>query len=161
MNENYIQGCIYAAATRHRLPKSLVAAVVFAESEGNPFSFCYEADFFRQHIERNGTINAIAPCSLDSELRARATRWGLMKVNGHIAREVGFELPFLSALTDPVVGLEFGCRFLSQCISRFPGKLYDALAVYNTSGNPRMVCGQRYVNHDYVKRVLLRYEQLR
>ncbi|MGH9700043.1 MAG: transglycosylase SLT domain-containing protein [Candidatus Acidiferrales bacterium] len=94
-----------AAAARHALDPALVCAVVEQESAWNSFAMRYEPAFRARYV---------APLGLSlSEEVARSISWGLMQVMGQVARENGFDESFLSALCDPAVGLDCGCRVLA------------------------------------------------
>lgn len=135
-------------ADRFDLPAWLIAAIVKVESGGNPWALRYEPNFFQTYILKL-TVTPIAPCSLSTERNARATSWGLMQVMGQVARERGFDGPFLAALCQPELGLEYGCRQLAHLRGRF--KVSDSwdpvIRAYN-GGTPRAD------NLDYVKKVI-------
>jgi len=142
------------AARTWGLPREIVAAVVGVESGGNAWAFRYEPAFYERHVAGNPSVRPKAPCSLDSERQALATSWGLMQVMGSTARGLGFQGPFLSALTDPAIGLDYGCRLLAQLRDRllerhgWPG----VAAAYN-AGSARMAADGTFVNQSYVDKI--------
>lgn len=117
-------------ALAHGLPPALVAAVCEHESGGwEPWAMRFEPAFLKRYVE---------PLKLKSatEANARATSYGLMQVLGQVARELGFKGKYLTELCDPVVGVEFGCRKLKQCMDKHDNDQRAALLAYNGGGNP-------------------------
>lgn len=125
-----LQGAARKAAQAHKLDPALVCAVCHHES-GNwkPFAFRFEQGFYDRYIKDM----KLSP----SEKLARATSFGLMQVMGQVAREFGFSGDYLTELTDPLVGLEYGCRKLRQCVDRANGDVRQALLLYNGGANPK------------------------
>lgn len=142
---------IYAQV--YGLPERLVAAIVQVESGGNPWAIRYEPNFYQAYIV-NLQVNPITPCSLQTEKKSRAFSWGLMQIMGQVARERGFDQPFLSALCEPEIGIEFGCRQLAFLAKRYrvSESWEPVIRAYN-GGNPRAD------NLDYLKKVMKVYEQ--
>jgi len=149
-----IASLVDCAARVHCLPAELAAAVVRVESGGNPLAFRYEPAFLKRYVLPNASVKAKAPCSLETERQARAMSWGLMQVMGETARGLGFDGPFLSALTDPATGLDYGCRLLARLKARhlaahgWPG----VAAAYN-AGSVRFAPNGSFVNQAYVDAV--------
>lgn len=141
---------IARAARQHGLPIPLVTALVDVESEGNPWAARYESAFFERYINRS-PIDAIPPCSILTEARLRATSLGLLQIMGAVARERGFDGVFLTALCDPEIGLEFGCRHLGWLAQRYQATFgwEGVVAAYN-AGSPRKQRGGEWVNQAYV-----------
>lgn len=101
-----------AAARQHGLPEALVCAVCEVESAWNPQAV---------HYDRAFKIRYVDPLRLgEPEAARRATRWGLMQILGQSAIALGFhgEYPDLQQLSDPAIGLDFGCRKLKRCVDR-------------------------------------------
>lgn len=139
-------------AAAHKLPVALVKAVVEVESDGNPWASRYESKFYRLYVE-NARIKAVSPCSIDTEMRLRATSFGLMQVMGQTARELGFEGPFLTALCDPETGMEYGCRYLAKQVGRYRDRGLDwAVAAYN-AGTARKNLDGRFANQSHVDKI--------
>ena len=98
----HLLALVRAAAARHALDPALVCAVIEQKSAWNPFAIRYEPAFRARYV---------APLGLPiTEEVARSISWGLMQVMGQVARENGFDAKFLSALCEPAVGLDCGCR---------------------------------------------------
>ena len=55
---------------------------------------------------------------------------------GQVAREHGFQGHFLSALSDPAVGLAIGCAVLAAKLAAGGGTVPRGLALWNGGGNP-------------------------
>jgi len=59
-----------------------------------------------------------------------------MQVMGQVAREHGFAGRFLSALCDPLAGLEIGRMVLASKIHAADADVARALQLWNGGGNP-------------------------
>jgi soluble lytic murein transglycosylase-like protein len=115
-------------ASTHGLDPALVCAVVEQESAWDAHAIRYEPGFRARYV---------APLELPpTEEIARSISWGLMQVMGQVAREHGFQRPFLSALCDPSAGLTFGCIVLAAKIAAASGDVPRGLALWNGGGNP-------------------------
>lgn len=142
------------AAKAWGLPPELVAAVVGVESGGNAWAFRFEPAYYMRHVAKDASVRSKAPCSLDSERQALATSWGLMQVMGATARGLGFQGPFLSALTDPATGLEYGCRLLARLRDRLHGKHgWPGVAAAYNAGSARFDAAGAFVNQSYVDKI--------
>ena len=120
------------AATAQSLAPALVCAIVEQESAWNPWAMRYEPAFFAKYIAPLYTNNKVTAC----EAYARGFSWGLMQVMGQVAREVGFDAPFLAALCDPPQGLAIGCRVLRKEFDAMAGDVTRTLLAWNGGGNP-------------------------
>jgi soluble lytic murein transglycosylase-like protein len=124
-------------ASAHGLDPALVCAVVEQESAWDAHAIRYEPAFRARYV---------APLQLPpTEEIARSITWGLMQVMGQVAREHGFQRPFLSALCDSSAGLTFGCIVLAAKLAATGGNVPRGLALWNGGGNP-----------DYAAQVLAR-----
>lgn len=143
---------IDAAAVRHGLDPVLVAAIIQQESAGNTWAFRFEPGFrwFSDYVN--------PACSRTTERNAQATSWGLMQIMGAVARERGCTAPFLSALCDPTVGLEYGCRHLAWLKGR-GYTLHEVISAYN-QGSPRRLPSGDFANMEYVNGVLAHMKEL-
>ena len=129
------------------VPPELILAVIRAESGGDPAAIRFEPNW-GYHLDYRTHSRT---CSSFTERSQQATSWGLMQVMGTVARERGFDGPFLSALTDPALGVWYGTAQLARCIKRYDD-VEDALAAYN-AGTARRDQDGRLVNQYYVDRV--------
>ena len=120
------------AARKHALDPSLVCAVIEQESAWNPWAMRYEPAFFAKYVASLYTNNKVSA----SEAYARGFSWGLMQVMGQVARETGFDAPFLSALCDPEQGLAIGCKVLCKKLDAMAGDTTRGLLAWNGGGNP-------------------------
>lgn len=120
------------AASAQSLDPALVCAVIEQESDWNPWAIRYEPAFFGKYVAGLYTNNKISA----SEAYARGFSWGLMQVMGQVARETGFDAPFLSALCDPEQGLSVGCKVLRKKFDAMAGDTTRVLLAWNGGGNP-------------------------
>lgn len=143
---------IVTAAQRNGLEPMLLAALVMRESSGNPFAGRFEEGYpFLFDVlkkkplrwERQAVIPSLGTCSGATERVWQQTSWGLCQVMGGTARELGFSGPFLSALSQPEEGAEYGARYLAKLV-RLHG-LQDGLSAYN-AGSPTDANFKAYVS---------------
>lgn len=104
------------AAARHGLDGDLVAAICRGASGWDPWRVEYDGIFYVAHVAplvENRFLTNL------TEARARAFRWGLMGILGHRARLAGYDRS-LAELLEPGLGLDVGCRLLSQMLASMP-----------------------------------------
>jgi len=149
---NKYDDLIYKAAANHGLPQGIIAAICQTESAFNTYAIRYKPDFFTTYVAPC-KFNPIPPCSFRTEKRARSMSWGLMQVMGQVARERGFAGPYLSALCEPEIGLDYGCRHIRHLadIYLFEYGWYGVISAYN-AGSP-MITGGKFNNQGYVDNV--------
>jgi soluble lytic murein transglycosylase-like protein len=114
------------------LDPALVCAVVEQESAWNTFAMRFEPAFFAKYVASLYTNNKVSA----SEAYARGFSWGLMQVMGQVARESGYDAPFLSAICDPQQGLAIGCKVLRRKFDSGAGDTTRALLAWNGGANP-------------------------
>jgi soluble lytic murein transglycosylase-like protein len=119
------------AATAQSLDAALVCAVVEQVSGWNPWAMRYEPAFFAKYVAALYTNYKVTA----SEAYARGFSWGLMQVMGQVARETGFEGPFLSALCDPEQSLALGCKVPRKKFDAHGGDCTKALLAWNGGTN--------------------------
>lgn len=120
-------------AAPYGLDVALVCAVAHHESGWYPFADRHEPAFYDRYIQpliNQGKVRNI------TEAKNRATSYGLMQVMGQVARELGCTARSLVELTDPDLGIEFGCKKLKECIDKHPSDQRAALLAYNGGGDP-------------------------
>lgn len=137
---NTLRAKAHIAASRYELPADLVCAVCEEESGNrdnpngqetwNPWAIRYEQGFLNRYIHP-----AIPSAPTTTEI-ADAFSYGLMQIMGLTARELGFAGRFATALCVPEVGLEFGCRKLSRCMTNAKNDVAAALLAYNGGSDP-------------------------
>lgn len=140
------------------IPQELVEAIIQVESGGDQHAMRFEPGFLTRYLlNKDGTpkpVETFGACSADTERIARATSWGPMQVMGQVAREYGYEKPFLSELCGPD-GVEVGKKVLLRLKGRFLDThgWQAVVAAYN--GGPGAVQGvNEFTNHGYVVKVL-------
>lgn len=109
---------IFIAAESYQLPLVIVNGIVMVESGGNPFAMRFEQAFYDHYIKGKPLSFIPAGCSRDTEAICRATSFGLMQIMGETARNVGFR-GWPGELLSPLVGLEWGCRYLRRLADRY------------------------------------------
>jgi soluble lytic murein transglycosylase-like protein len=117
-------------AVAHGLDPALVCGVCEQESSWNPDATRYEDGFYAKYEE---------PLNLSStEEHLRSVSWGVMQVMGQTAREFGYTGKYFTTLcSEPLQGIEFGCRKLKRCMDKTNGDVVKALLMYNGGSNPQ------------------------
>ena len=118
-------------AAANGLDPAIVCAVVEQESAWNTWAMRYEPAFFAKYVASLYTNNKVTA----SEAYARGFSWGLMQVMGQVARETGFDAPFLSTICDPQQGLSVGCKVLRKKFDAMAGDTTRALLAWNGGAN--------------------------
>lgn len=163
---------IEQVARKHQLPVELVQAMVGIESSGDTWAwnpepkFCWFWDARRDQPFRPlrafesadesppQDFNCLAG-DRDQEWWAQQASWGLLQIMGATARQMGCREHFLTALCDPEVGLEFGCRYLKNRWDKYYAGygMPAVIAAYN-AGTPVRAGPNGYINQSYVNKVL-------
>ena len=145
-------------SSHYGIPRDLLAAIVQVESGGNPWAMRYESgyrwlwDVLRKAPYQPGDdFPSPRGVSSDSERIGQKTSWGLMQIMGAVARERGFDGPFLSKLCDPAINMKFGCMHLVGYYRRH-GSWEAAAASYN-AGSPRRNKEGQWINQIYIDRL--------
>lgn len=131
-NRNRLQALAAEIAAKYRLPAELVCAMVAVESGWDTAACRFEPHYrYLWDVRRNAPFrrldaaesnNEQAPPDFHAprgvgrhtEWQHQQTSWGLLQVMGAVARERGCNTPFLTALCEPAIGLEFGCRHIAH-----------------------------------------------
>lgn len=132
-----------------------MAAIVHTESSGSPYCGRYEPNFTYLYHPRVWAENK--GITFQTEEQWQKTSWGLMQIMGATAREMSFTGQ-LTELCNPIIGLEYGCKYLKHLKDRWP-VMEDYVAAYN-AGSPRKTAGGLYVNEKYIDKVMSKYRVL-
>lgn len=149
----------------------LVLALIWQESSGNKWAFNPEPQYrflwdmkkkmpFRK-LTPQENIAEIPPADFsspdpllvpkDAEWWAQQSSWGLIQVMGAVAREQGFNGPFLTELLEPERNLQSGLQHLRKQFNA-AGTVRDALRRYNGGpANP---------DYRYADGVLTKYDEV-
>lgn len=126
-------------AVKYELKPEVVACVVLKESKGDTFAWRWEEKFWKDNLEdkRREELSGFVPPGLPSlydEKQQRSSSYGLMQVLGETARWCAkFKGPYLTALCDPEIGMDVGCKVLRFYLDRAKGDYSKALKYYNGS----------------------------
>lgn len=130
--DNYVQ----VIAPKYGLDPALVAAVIKVESNGDRFAHRYESAYeYLWNVRSNSPYRVrnadrtrdnapddfpgpVYGGTSDTEWVDQQASWGLMQVMGAVAREQGLT-GFLTNLTDPMVGINHGCKLLARRRDRY------------------------------------------
>jgi len=140
----------HAAADSAGIDRDLVSAVITVESSWNPWVVRHEPNYRWTYHPPECADRFGIPSAL-TETFLQMTSWGLMQIMGANAREYGFDR-WLTELTDPELGLKYGCQHLKRQLIRYGGNEMDAVSAYN-AGIVRKTPGGLYFNKTYVDRV--------
>lgn len=165
-------------ADLHGLPRALVAAIVEAESAGEPWAWNPEPRYrYLWDVKRLRPFRALTPEEIRSEVPpadfpalagdrdqewwAQRASWGLMQVMGAVAREAGFRGPWLPAILEVQANLDLGCKHLARLRQRFFGEhgWGGVINAYNAGGPYRREDG-RWSSQAYVARVQAAWARL-
>lgn len=144
------------------LPVELVLALIDVESDGNPYAYRPEPRYrYFVNCKTGKPFRALSPDEIASKIAppdfpylagSRNQEWwgqqasfGLGQIMGAVAREQGFDGPYLTALCDPVTNIEMCCRILSSALRWSGGDVKLALGSYNAGrGNAAGSFGRAY-----------------
>lgn len=175
---NLFDTLIGRLADEFGLPFTFVKAIVWQESHGRPFAFKPEPPYlWLWDCTTNRPFRRITPVERasehapkdfkairgsvadDAEWWGQQISFGLLQVMGAVAREHGFRGEFLTELTQPAIGLEYGCKHLASLRVRFGPAWGHVIAAYN-AGSPRKRPDGTYDNQTYVDDVMAKWEAL-
>jgi len=155
---------IRRVAVSHAMEPALVAAVVQVESMGNTYACAYEPDFtYTYQIPR---LAKVCHATIETMLMMQKTSWGLMQVMGAVAYEHKLEDEFTwhrrwpTALTNPAIGLKYGCLHLKLKYEKYGPDPKMTYAAYN-AGSPRYDQKGNLINLISVNRFLKAYQELK
>lgn len=139
------------ASVAYRLRPDIVMCIIIQESAGDTFATRFERLLYETNLstktrnELSGWVPAEGSLpSLNTELVDRSKSWGLMQVLGDTARWCAkYAGRYFTALCDPSVGVDIGCKVLAYYLERSQGDYRTALCRYN-AGSPSSPDGQLY-----------------
>lgn len=141
-----IQAIVDVMAKKYELDPKLVTAVIMKETSGKIGVNRYEPTW-KYPVDVIGWARRLTKAGYTTtsltERVNQYTSWGLMQVMGSVARELGHATP-IPLLVIPEIGIEYGCRKLSQLFDRYK-TVEKVLDAYN-SGNPFDQIGKDYVS---------------
>lgn len=134
-----VQHLLHEASTKHGIDYALLQALIATES-----------GFNSRAVSPKGAVG------LMQLIPPTAERYGV---------KAGKNSPIEKKLTDPVVNIRAGARYLSDLIAMFPGQLELALAAYNAGEGAVQRAGNKIPNYpetkNYVKTVMQLYNRLK
>ncbi|MCA1806454.1 MAG: transglycosylase SLT domain-containing protein [Actinobacteria bacterium] len=154
-------GLIKKMAKEFGVPSNLIEAIIQVESGGNTFAMRYEEGYSwlwnietnKPHRRPSSGLPSPRMASQNTELVGQQTSWGLMQVMGAVAREYGFDRPFLCELVEPEIGLFYGCKHLHNLKKRFHNQHgWPGVAAAFNAGSPRMK-NSGFINQRYVDKI--------
>lgn len=146
-------GLVQTKAAQYKVDPKLLDAIIIVESAYNPWAVRFEQDF--PHIAVPTVFAKNNRTTIATERMLQKFSWGLCQVMGGTARYLSYGGP-LTQLVDPEINLTVACKFLANLANEYPVDVQDQIAAYN-AGSARRVsgsAGMRYVNQDYVNKVV-------
>ena len=135
------------AATRYKVPKALLCALIEVESGWNPWAVRHEPGYKYLVDIKHSCVTA------ETERVMQQTSFGLIQILGSTARWLGYHEPFLTSLCEPVTGLKWGCRYLVHLYTKHHN-WSDAVSAYNQGWPRRDPATHQYLNQSYVDKVM-------
>jgi hypothetical protein len=162
MTESMLHTAIEGAAEAVGLRPAFISAIVTVESGGAIYAWNPEPRYrYLWDVRRGKPFRPLSNAELanktppldfptlagdrDQEWWGQQASWGLMQIMGAVAREQGFDGPYLPALCEPATNLIVGCRHLRSLLQWAGGDELKAAAAYNAGrGGWASDAGQRY-----------------
>lgn len=145
-------------ADENGLDPYLVAAILQHESAGQSWKPHYDPGWSYPWFERNFAERL--GISLETEHVLQAMSWGVMQVEGAVARQHGFQ-DDIPKLCQPELSIQYGCIHLKWLKQRpFCHSEDDLISAYN-QGFPKKTDGGLYQNEPYVSDVARLLRELR
>jgi soluble lytic murein transglycosylase-like protein len=133
----------------------LIYAIIETESGWNPYTVRYEPAWKYIVSIPDKKLKSLGITRITEE-QLQKFSWGLMQIMGSVARELNFT-GILTELVNPQLNVNLGIRHIKNFIGKYK-KLEDVIASYN-AGSPRKREDGKYVNQDYVDKVLTNYNK--
>lgn len=153
---------ILKQARKFQVDPFLVEAILWKESDYDPFAFRYEPVFFRKYCESlsrrqledfNPCVGVL--CSFETERILLACSIGAMQVMGLKAREMGYKAKSLTNLFILPFNIEIGTSLIKRLLDRYNGNIEKTISAYNAGSATEK-------NHEkYVLPVLKKYKLLK
>ncbi len=148
---NVIVPSVKQFASKYGVDFNLLDAIIQVESDYQIYAVRFEPECqYKLSPDKYARSNNTTEIT---ELTLQRCSWGLCQIMGFKAREMYFSGP-LPSLCDLEINLDLGAKILRETMKRYP-KLEDQIATYN-AGSPRKTTFGRYLNQDYVDKVLKR-----
>lgn len=144
-----------SVAAKYSIDPNLITAFCMIESSANAYAVRYEPAY--KYLLNPADYAKSLGLSLATETVLQMMSWGPMQIMGGVARELGFNGP-LTQLTDPELALNLSCKHYLKFFAKY-GSMQDAVSAYN-QGSPRKDSNGKYINQDYVNKVMTKYKQL-
>jgi len=91
-------------------------------------------------------------CSIATEAMFQKVCWGITETMGAVLREYGYTDWLPAILFEKECQIKYGAKHLSVLKKRFP-EHHDYISAYN-QGSPRKLSSGKYINQEYVDKVL-------
>lgn len=169
----YFADLTLSASRNYGVPAVLLDAFIEVESGGQTLSWNPEPRYrYLWDVKRRAPFRALLeaeiaskvppkdfPClagDRDQEFWAQCASWGLLQVMGAVARECGYEGPYLTALTVPGTGIAFGAQHLAKLVKRYRPMGWPAVISAYNAGSPRIApgTGGAFENQVYVDKIM-------
>jgi len=141
-------------AERFNIPIGLLYGICKQESSFIATAIRWEPGFYHRYIKPRKDIPF-------EEAVGQAHSFGLMQIMGSTARWMGYKKD-LTGLWQPIINLNYGCKYFAKLVKKYNGNLKDAIAAYNAGSARKTGDDGDYVNQEYVDRVVIywnKYEE--
>jgi soluble lytic murein transglycosylase-like protein len=158
MRDTYL-AIIDDKAKQYGVDSALVKAIVEVESSWVETAFRFEKSLYEKYIQKPDSFKVVPPETIDTTLVLLSSSIGLMQILGSTAKSIGFNQR-LSALFNPEVNVDVGCRYLAMLWKNYYSKygIKGVISAYN-GGKPLVKDDWTFVNQDYIDKVLLAMKQ--
>lgn len=135
---------IMRTATKFKIPVDLLFAICKQESNFIATAIRWEPHFYHKYVKPRADVPF-------EEAVGWACSWGLMQIMGATARYLGYKNA-LCGLWQPIINLDWGCKYLNKLMKRYDWNEEYATAAYN-AGSVRKNEDGTYVNQTYVDKI--------
>lgn len=136
-------------AEEFKIPANIIYGICMQESNCQMLACRYEPQY-KWLVNPAKTKPKL--CSVQTEEVFQKVSWGITQTMGAVLRELGYTDWLPAILTDRNLQIMYGVKHLANLKKRFP-EGNDYIAAYN-AGSPRKLSSGKYVNNDYVQKVL-------